>query len=63
MEHLLNKVSKIKCLICDVDGVLTNGLLYIDNHGNELKSFHVHDGVGLRLLSSLAQSMLWWIIG
>lgn len=50
MEHLLNKVLKIKCLICDVDGVLTDGLNYIDNHGNELKSFNVHDGVGLRLL-------------
>ncbi len=50
MEHLLNKVCKIKCLICDVDGVLTDGLNYIDNHGNELKSFNVQDGVGLKLL-------------
>lgn len=50
MEHLLDKVRKIKCLICDVDGVLTNGLNYIDSHGNELKSFHVQDGVGLKLL-------------
>ena len=50
MEHLLDKISKIKCVICDVDGVLTNGLNYIDNHGNELKSFHVQDGVGLKLL-------------
>lgn len=50
MEHLLDKVRKIKCVICDVDGVLTNGLNYIDNHGNELKSFHVQDGVGLKLL-------------
>lgn len=50
MEHLLDKIRKIKCLICDVDGVLTNGLNYIDNHGNELKSFNVQDGVGLKLL-------------
>lgn len=50
MEHLLDKISKIRCVICDVDGVLTNGLNYIDNHGNELKSFHVQDGVGLKLL-------------
>jgi 3-deoxy-D-manno-octulosonate 8-phosphate phosphatase (KDO 8-P phosphatase) len=50
MDHLLDKVRKIKCLICDVDGVLTDGRNYIDNHGNELKAFHVHDGVGLKLL-------------
>lgn len=50
MNHLLEKAKKIKCLICDVDGVLSDGLLYIDNHGNELKTFHVQDGMGLKLL-------------
>lgn len=50
MNELAERAKKIKCLICDVDGVLTDGLLYIDNHGNELKSFHVQDGVGLKLL-------------
>ncbi len=50
MEHLLDKVRKIKCLICDVDGVLTDGLNYIDDRGIESKSFNVQDGVGLKLL-------------
>lgn len=50
MEHILPKIRKIKCLICDVDGVMTDGLNYLDNHGNELKSFNVQDGVGLKLL-------------
>ncbi|KTD66183.1 KdsC family phosphatase [Legionella spiritensis] len=50
MNKLLEKAKKIKCLICDVDGVLTDGLLYLDNHGNELKTFHVQDGMGLKLL-------------
>lgn len=50
MEHLLDKIRKIKCLICDVDGVLTDGRNYLDIHGNELKAFHVQDGVGLKLL-------------
>lgn len=50
MNELLEKAKKIKCLICDVDGVLTDGLLFIDNHGNELKTFHVQDGMGLKLL-------------
>ncbi|MDI1351925.1 MAG: 3-deoxy-manno-octulosonate-8-phosphatase KdsC [bacterium] len=50
MNLIIEKAKKIKCLICDVDGVLSDGLLYLDNNGNELKSFHVHDGVGLKLL-------------
>ena len=52
MNELIEKAKKIGCLICDVDGVLSNGLLHIDNHGNELKSFHVQDGMGLKLLLS-----------
>lgn len=50
MNELIERAKKIKCLISDVDGVLTNGFLHIDNHGNELKSFHVQDGMGLKLL-------------
>lgn len=50
MNELLAKALKIKCLICDVDGVLTDGLLHLDNFGNELKSFQVQDGMGLKLL-------------
>lgn len=50
MNNLLENAKKIKCLICDVDGVLTNGSLYIDNFGNELKAFNVQDGMGLKLL-------------
>jgi len=50
MKELIEKAKKIKCIICDVDGVLTDGLLYLDNLGNELKAFHVQDGMGLKLL-------------
>lgn len=50
MNELIEKAKKIKCIICDVDGVLSDGLLHIDNQGNELKSFHVQDGMGLKLL-------------
>jgi 3-deoxy-D-manno-octulosonate 8-phosphate phosphatase (KDO 8-P phosphatase) len=50
MNELLEKAKRVKCLVCDVDGVLSDGLLHIDNHGNELKSFHVQDGMGLKLL-------------
>lgn len=52
MNELIEKAKKIKCLICDVDGVLTDGLLYIDDDGKESKTFHVQDGMGLKLLMS-----------
>lgn len=50
MNQLLVLAEKIKCLICDMDGVLTDGLLYLDNHCNQLNTFHIHDGLGIKLL-------------
>lgn len=50
MNDLIERAKKIKCLITDVDGVLTDGSLYLDNNGNELKAFQVQDGMGLKLL-------------
>lgn len=44
------KKLKIKLLILDVDGVLTDGKLYFSDNGIETKSFHIRDGVGLKLL-------------
>jgi len=50
-EKKLLKIAKnIKCLILDVDGVLTDGSIILDNEGNEFKSFHVRDGHGIRML-------------
>ena len=40
----------VKLLILDVDGVLTDGCLYLFEDGTEAKRFHVHDGQGLVLL-------------
>ena len=50
MSTLLEKAANIKCLICDIDGVLTDGLIYIDNSNNESKAFNIQDGLGLKLL-------------
>lgn len=47
---LFEKAKPIKLLILDVDGVLTNGMLYYDNQGVEIKGFHIHDGLGIKLL-------------
>ena len=45
-----NKLKKIKLVILDVDGVLTDGGLYIDSNGNLQKKFNVKDGLGMKLL-------------
>lgn len=44
------RLAAIKLLLLDVDGVLTDGRITYDNQGNELKSFDVKDGHGLKLL-------------
>lgn len=48
-KDLLERVKKIKLLACDVDGVLTDGLLYVGGKGEEMKAFHAHDGLGMKL--------------
>lgn len=40
----------IKLLICDVDGVFSDGLVYMGNSGEELKTFHTRDGYGVKSL-------------
>lgn len=47
---LKSKFSKIKCLVLDVDGVLTDGDIFIDNENRILKKFSVKDGMALKLL-------------
>jgi 3-deoxy-D-manno-octulosonate 8-phosphate phosphatase (KDO 8-P phosphatase) len=47
--ELLNKASKIKLLLLDADGVLTDGKIYYGNYGDEIKAFDVKDGLGLTL--------------
>jgi 3-deoxy-D-manno-octulosonate 8-phosphate phosphatase (KDO 8-P phosphatase) len=49
---LLERAARVRLLALDVDGVLTDGQLYFDSQGNELKAFHTHDGLGLKLLQA-----------
>jgi 3-deoxy-D-manno-octulosonate 8-phosphate phosphatase (KDO 8-P phosphatase) len=49
-QAILDKARKLKLLILDVDGVLTDGRLFFDAEGNEYKSFHARDGHGIKLL-------------
>jgi 3-deoxy-D-manno-octulosonate 8-phosphate phosphatase (KDO 8-P phosphatase) len=40
-------LARIRLLLLDVDGVLTDGRIHFDGEGREYKSFHVHDAAGL----------------
>jgi len=47
---VVKKAARIKLLLLDVDGVLTDGRIIIDDRGVETKQFHVRDGQGISLL-------------
>src|SRR5471030_3235988 len=49
-ENILRRACDIRLLICDVDGVLSDGMIYQGNQGEELKAFNVRDGYGIRCL-------------
>ncbi len=48
-DDLLTRARKVKLLLMDCDGVLTDGRLYFTEKGEEMKVFHVRDGQGLAL--------------
>lgn len=50
MTNLETRTALIRLLALDVDGVLTDGLIYYGNNGEELKTFNIKDGLGIKLL-------------
>ncbi len=50
---LRERASKVCMLILDVDGVLTDGKLYFDHSGNEMKAFNTRDGLGMKALQKV----------
>lgn len=46
----MNKLKRIKLLLFDVDGVLTDGSIIYNDNGAETKTFNVKDGLGIKLL-------------
>ncbi len=50
MQDVLDKAAQIKLIIFDVDGVLTDGSLYLGDDGQEYKAFNSQDGHGLVML-------------
>ncbi|MFA7349155.1 MAG: HAD family hydrolase [Methylotenera sp.] len=56
-EDLVKRLKNIKLLILDVDGVMTDGGLTIGDDGLEYKTFHAHDGLGMKLLKATGVSL------
>lgn len=51
-DELQQKAARIRLVIFDVDGVLTDGSLYLGDDGQEYKAFNSKDGLGMKLLQS-----------
>ena len=49
-KELSKKCKKIRLVITDVDGVLTDGGMYYTAQGDVMKKFHARDGMGVTLL-------------
>ncbi len=52
MQDLMDKAATIRLVIFDVDGVLTDGSLFIGDDGQEYKAFNSRDGHGMKMLQS-----------
>lgn len=51
-KEVFDHAKKIKLLVCDVDGVFSDGRIYLGNDGEELKAFHTKDGFGIKALGN-----------
>lgn len=49
-DYLFENLKKIKLLLLDVDGVLTDGKIVYDSRGRDMKFFDVNDGLGVYML-------------
>ncbi|MDR2614041.1 MAG: HAD-IIIA family hydrolase, partial [Candidatus Accumulibacter sp.] len=52
LEECRARAKRLKLMIFDVDGVLTDGSLYFTDAGAEIKVFNARDGHGLRMLQA-----------
>lgn len=58
-DALMQQARGIRLLTCDVDGVLTDGRIYVDDDGRESKAFNALDGVGLKMLMRAGLTVAW----
>lgn len=51
-DEIWQKAKEIKLFVCDIDGVFSDGRIYLGNDGEELKAFHTKDGYGIKALGA-----------
>lgn len=49
-EKVQQKAKKIKLMVFDIDGVMTDGKLFFSAEGDSLKAFNATDGLGIKML-------------
>ena len=52
-KNLFAQLQQIELLVCDVDGVFSDGRIYMGQDGEELKAFHTRDGYGVKALQAI----------
>ena len=59
MAETDSKAGRIRCVVLDVDGVLTDGRIVLDGAGGEWKFFDVRDGLGISLAGKLGLQVVF----
>ncbi|HVF65408.1 MAG TPA: HAD family hydrolase [Casimicrobiaceae bacterium] len=62
VENVTSRARAIRLVTLDVDGVLTDGRIYVDDDGREFKAYSALDGQGIKMLQS-AGVIVAWITG
>jgi 3-deoxy-D-manno-octulosonate 8-phosphate phosphatase (KDO 8-P phosphatase) len=57
MMQVEDRAKNIKLIVFDVDGVMTDGSLYLCDDGQEFKAFNSHDGLGMKMLKASGVEM------
>lgn len=51
-KSLFERLAQVRLLVLDIDGVFSDGRIYLGNDGEELKAFHTRDGFGMKALAN-----------
>ncbi|MEP7181766.1 MAG: HAD-IIIA family hydrolase [Betaproteobacteria bacterium] len=58
-DDFTGRARGIRLVTLDVDGVLTDGRIYVDDHGREMKAFSALDGVGMKMAMHAGIEIAW----
>jgi 3-deoxy-D-manno-octulosonate 8-phosphate phosphatase (KDO 8-P phosphatase) len=56
---ILRRARGVRLVTFDVDGVLTDGRIYVDDRGREFKAYHVQDGLAMKMLQHAGIAVAW----